>query len=140
MKKTFKTAKQLQKLIDSYFQSLEPEFVYDREGNMLFDKAGAPVMTERKPATVASMAYAVGLSSKSELTELEENDEFRETVRRALLRTEAYIERMLFDKSASGGAKYLLKESFGYEQEDDLSQESDGGVVILPPIKEDGEE
>ena len=139
MKKTFKTPKQLQKLIDNYFKSLEPEFVYDNDGNMIFDKSGAPVMTERKPATLASMAYAVGLSSKTELTELEENEEFGETVRRALLRTEAYIERMLFDKTASGGAKYLLKESFGYEQSDDVDVSTDGGVVILPSVGEDSE-
>ena len=136
MKKTFKTSKQLSKLIDGYFDSLEPQFVYDGEGNMIFDKSGAPVMTERKPATLASMAYAVGLSSKSELSELEETEEFGETVRRAILRTEAYIERMLFDKSASGGAKYLLKESFGYEQGDEPEVSGDGGVVILPPVEE----
>ena len=136
MKNFFKTPKQLQKLIDGYFKSLEPEFVYDGEGNMIFDKSGVPVMTERKPATLASMAYAVGLSSKNELTELEENEEFGETVRRALLRTEAYIERMLFDKAASGGAKYLLKESFGYEQCDEQELNVDGGVVILPSVDE----
>lgn len=136
MKKTFKTPKQLGKLIDGYFESLEPEFVYDGEGNMIFDKSGAPVMTERKPATLASMAYAVGLSSKAELTELEESEEFGETVRRAILRTEAYIERMLFDKAASGGAKYLLKESFGFEQCDEPELMGDSGVVILPPIDE----
>ena len=34
MKNFFKTPKQLQKLIDGYFKSLEPEFVYDGEGNM----------------------------------------------------------------------------------------------------------
>ncbi len=140
MKCIFKTPKQLQKLIDGYFKSLEPEFVYDAEGNMIFDKSGAPVMTERKPATLASMAYAIGLSSKNELNELEESEEFGETVRRALLRTEAYIERMLFDKAASGGAKYLLKESFGYEQCDESEVNGDGGVVILPSIDEEKKE
>lgn len=138
MKKTFKNVKQFQKLIDAYFESLEPEFVRDGEGNMIFDKTGSPVMTERKPATLASMAYAVGLSSKEELTRLEESEEYKETVKRALLRTEAYIERMLFDKAASGGAKYLLKESFGYEQCEDTEREGDGGVVILPTIEEAG--
>lgn len=136
MKKTFKNAKQFQKLIDAYFESLEPEFVRDGEGNMIFDKTGAPVMTERKPATLASMAYAVGLSSKDELTRLEESDEYSEPVKRALLRTEAYIERMLFDKAASAGAKYLLKESFGYEQCEETERDVDGGVVILPTIEE----
>ena len=75
MKKTFKNVKQFQKLIDAYFESLEPEFVRDGEGNMIFDKTGSPVMTERKPATLASMAYAVGLSSKEELTRREESEE-----------------------------------------------------------------
>ena len=135
MKKAFKTPKQLGKLIDGYFDSLEPQFIYDGEGNMIFDKSGSPVMSERKPATLASMAYAVGLASKSELTELEESEEYGETIRRAILRTEAYIERMLFDKAASGGAKYLLKESFGYEQSDEPDMSTDAGVVILPSVE-----
>ena len=131
MKRTFKTPKQLQNQIDRYFSSLEPEIMYDSEGNMITDKNGVPVMTERKPATVSSLVYAVGLASKSEFYEL--GEEYNDVISRAMLRTEAYIERMLFDKAASGGAKYLLQESFGHEEQDETSEES-GGVVLLSDV------
>ncbi len=135
MKKTFKNAQELQSLIDEYFESLEPQIMYNASGEVITDKNGVPVMTERKPATVASMAYAIGLTSKSRLTELMEQKKYKTVITRALLRTEAYIERMLFDKGASGGAKYLLQESFGHcvdEESDSVS----GGVVLLSPIGE----
>ena len=135
MKKIFKTPAGLQQLVDEYFDSLEPEIMYDVEGNMIMDKSGAPVMTPRKPATVASLAYAVGLTSKADLLELSEEKRYKTVVARALLRTEAYIERMLFDKSGSTGAKYLLQESFGHVA--DAAVENDtAGVVFLSDVEE----
>lgn len=135
MKKAFKTPANLQELVDGYFQSLEPEIMYDSEGNMITDKSGAPVMTPRKPATVASLAYAVGLTSKAELVELGEEKRYKTVVARALLRTEAYIERMLFDKTAATGAKYLLQESFGHVADAAVENDS-AGVVFLSDVEQ----
>ncbi len=134
MKKLFKNPKSLEELVDKYFQELEPEIMYDSEGNMILDKNGAPVMSQRKPATVASLAYAVGLTSKADLIELENDKRYKTVVKRALLRTEAYIERMLFDKTASSGAKYLLQESFGHVADVDIENDS-GGVVLLSSVE-----
>ena len=130
----FKNPKELQNLIDEYFASLEPERVVDEEGNVIKDKNGVPVMSERRPATIASLAYAVGLTSKQELIKLRENEKYEYVIKRAILRTEAYMERLLFDKTSSGGAKYLLEEGFGQQVE---NEQYTGGVVILPEI--DGE-
>lgn len=130
----FKTPHELQALVDDYFNSLEPERLVDNEGGMIKDKNGVPLMSDRKPATIASLAYAIGLTSKDELAKLKESKKYEYVIKRALLRTEAYMERLLFDKSASGGAKYLLQEGFGHESvENDL--QLSGGVVILPEIE-----
>ena len=136
MKKSFKNPQQLQELIDRYFLSLEPETMHDDDGNLIVDKNGVPVMTQRKPATVASMAYAIGLKSKDQLVDLRAQKRYDDVIARALLRTEAYIERMLFDKSASGGAKYLLQENFGHSTDIEIDREN-GGVVLLSDVGED---
>ena len=115
-----------------YFDSLEPERIVDEEGLLIKDKNGVPVMSDRKPATVASLAYSVGLTSKEEFINLREDEKYEYVIKRALLRTEAYMERLLFDKSASTGAKYLLQESFGHERKGDDDEFVCGGVVILP--------
>ena len=130
----FKNPKELQTLVDEYFVSLEPERLVDDEGNIIKDKNGVPVMSERRPATIASLAYAVGLTSKQELVKLQENEKYEYVIKRAMLRTEAYMERLLFDKASSGGAKYLLEEGFGQQGE---NEQRIGGVVILPEINEE---
>ena len=130
----FKNPKELQALVDEYFASLEPERLVDDEGNIIKDKNGVPVMSERRPATIASLAYAVGLTSKQELVKLQENEKYEYVIKRAMLRTEAYMERLLFDKASSGGAKYLLEEGFGQQVE---NEQYTGGVVILPEIDEE---
>lgn len=131
--KLFKNPVQLQELIDKYFDSLEPKYMYDKEGEIIYDKSGAPVMSPREPATVASLAYFVGLSSLTQFNELKSKKQYTKIIDRALLRTEAYIERLLFDKSAATGAKYLLEESFGRETVE-IKDEDEGGVVILSDI------
>lgn len=131
----FKTPDELQTLVDDYFNSLEPERLLDEDGGIIKDKNGVPVMSERKPATIASLAYAVGLTSKEEFVKLRCSKKYGYVIKRALLRTEAYMERLLFDKSASAGAKYLLQESFGYES-DEADAQFSGGVVILPEVDE----
>lgn len=133
-KNKFKTPDELQSLVDEYFKSLEPERLTDEEGAVIKDKNGVPIMSERRPATIASLAYAVGLTSKEQLIKFQENKKYEYVIKRALLRTEAYMERLLFDKSASGGAKYLLQESFGHGKDVDDGNSS-GGVVILPEIE-----
>ncbi|MBP3360640.1 MAG: hypothetical protein J6N52_07295 [Clostridia bacterium] len=134
-KQTFKNSDELQGLIDNYFSGLEPEFMYDSNGEIITDKSGAPVMTERKPATISSMAYAVGLTSKEEFMELRKKRAYANIIARALLRVEAYTEIMLFDKSAASGAKFLLQSDFGWCEPPADAESSPGGVVILADIE-----
>lgn len=131
----FKNSNELQELIDAYFSALEPEFMYDQNGEIITDKSGAPVMTERKPATISSMAYAVGLTSKEEFMALRRKKAYARVIARALLRVEAYTEIMLFDKSAASGAKFLLQSDFGRGESSGDEENSPGGVVILADIE-----
>ena len=138
-KKCFSDAEELQRLIDKYFLELEPQYTYDDENNIITDKNGVPVMTDRKPATISSMAYSVGLSSKEELMSLRKKRTYSYVLERALLRMEAYTEMMLFDKSAAAGAKFLLQSSFGWAEEEESGGGAETGVVILSEIDDGGE-
>ena len=60
----------IQKKIDEYFSSLEPDYQYDSDGNIITDKSGIPVLTERQPATLSSLAYAIGCSSRQEFEKI----------------------------------------------------------------------
>lgn len=137
-KKGFSDAEGLQRLIDKYFLELEPQYTYDDENNIITDKNGVPVMTDRKPATISSMAYSVGLSSKEELMSLRKKRTYSYVLERALLRMEAYTEMMLFDKSAATGAKFLLQSSFGWTEEEN-SGGAETGVVILSETDDGGD-
>ena len=132
-----KSAEELEKRIDRYFETLEPEYRYDSEGEMLVDsKTGMPIMTDRKPATISSMIYEIGLTSKDDLMKLKRRRGFENTVKRALLRVEAYTEMMLFDKSAASGAKFLLESCFGWTDEAPEKKGAENGVVVLADIEE----
>jgi len=135
-KRNFSSPAELQELIDKYFTGLEPQLTYDEENNVITDKNGVPVMTDRKPATVSSMAYAVGLSSKEEFMSLRKSRAYSNVIARALLRMEAYTEIMLFDKAAATGAKFLLQSSFGWIDEEAAEGGRETGVVILSEIDE----
>ena len=138
MKKNIAYSEVLQKKIDDYFSSLEPRYQYDEGGEIIIDKSGIPILTERRPATVSSLAYAMGCSSRAELEE-KKNGKYKNIIQRALLRLEAYTEEMLFDKSASSGAKFLLQTDFG-RTECKESESNPGGVVILSEIEKTEED
>lgn len=124
---------ELQKNIDDYFLSLEPTYQYTQDGEIITDKSGIPVLTERQPATVSSLAYAIGCVSRKEFDKLKNSRKCKSIIERALLRLEAYTERMLFDKSASAGAKFLLENDFGRNEQSN-DNDNHAGVVILADI------
>jgi len=126
----------IQKKIDEYFSSLEPDYQYDSDGNILTDKSGIPVLTERQPATLSSLAYAIGCSSRQEFEKIRKRRVTKNIIERALLRLEAYTERMLFDKSASAGAKFLLESDFNRQTD---SESQSGGIVILADVNKEGD-
>ena len=136
--KTIIGTDELQKNIDDYFLSLEPEYRYTDDGEIITDKSGIPLLTERQPATVSSLAYAIGCVSRKEFEKIKNSRKYKNIVERALLRLEAYTERMLFDKSAAAGAKFLLENDFGRNEHND--DNNSAGVVILADVGKADEE
>jgi hypothetical protein len=108
----FKTAKDMQKVIDTYFDSCKGEVLKDADGETVFNKYGMPVIVNSKPLTVTGLALALGFNSRQALLNYNERPEFNDTVTRAKAMVEEYAESRLFDKDGANGAKFSLANNF----------------------------
>ena len=102
----------MQKVIDKYFESCESKPLLDKNGNVLTDKHGNPVMIPGPPPTITGLALALGFTNRQSLLNYQEKDEFFDTITRAKARVEQYAEERLFDKDGANGAKFSLANNF----------------------------
>ena len=108
----FKSAAEMQILIDEYLAKCQGTVLKDTNGDMVFDKYGQPVIINQKPPTVTGLALALGFNSRLSLLNYQDKDAFVNTVTRAKSRIEEYTEARLFDKDGSNGAKFSLANNF----------------------------
>ena len=131
----FKSAAEIQTLIDAYFESCkgEPLMV---DGEPFLDKNGRPVLINSRPPTVTGLALALGFHSRQTLLNYQARKEFVDTITRAKMRVEEYCETRLFDKDGQRGAQFSLEHNFRWAQEDkdDSDEDRAGGVVMIPEV------
>ena len=104
----YKTAKEMQKIIDEYFIECQGELLKDTNGEQVFDKWGQPVIINVKPPTITGLALALGFNSRMTLINYADRPEFMDTITRAKARVEEYAESRLYDKDGANGAKFSL--------------------------------
>ncbi|MEG1621575.1 MAG: terminase small subunit [Oscillospiraceae bacterium] len=122
----FKSAKELQNLVDKYFCSLEGEILLDENNVPVSDKNGLVYKVLPKPPTLTGLALALGFRGRLSLLKFQGNEKLEEIIETALSRVEEYIEGRLFDKGCTTGAKFSLENNFNwisqeYEDDDELS-------------------
>lgn len=110
--KKIKNRKQMQKIIDAYFESLKGEVVRDSDDNPIVDKNGTVVAFPDKPPTTAGLCRALGFNSRQTLLNYRHDGEFADIVDDAMLRIEEYTEMRLFDRDGANGAKFSLANNF----------------------------
>ncbi|MBQ7861617.1 MAG: hypothetical protein IJ349_05390 [Clostridia bacterium] len=121
----FKNKKQLEKLIEEYFESCKGHILTDDEGNVMTDKHGNPVYVDAKPLTITGLALALGFNSRQTLLNYQEKEEFMDTITRAKARVEAYTEERLFDKEGAAGARFSLANNFkGWSEKQKIEVDS----------------
>ena len=108
----FKSAKDMQVVIDQYFRDCKGEMLKDNEGKHVLDKYGCPVVIDSFPPTITGLALALGFTSRQALLNYQDKAEFVDTVTHAKTRVEAYTEARLFDKDGVNGAKFSLTNNF----------------------------
>jgi hypothetical protein len=110
---TFKydSAEELQKDIDDYFASCDPQPLLDDEGFQITDKNGNPMFTQGKPYTLTGLALALNISTRT-LSNYSTEDygdvNYFHIVNRARQKCLDYAENRLYDKDGVQGAKFYL--------------------------------
>ena len=132
---TYKTAEEMQVVIDKYFKDCEGHPFTDDEGKAILDKYNNPVIVGCKPPTITGLALALGFNSRQALLNYQDREEFNDTVTRAKARVEAYAESRLFDKDGANGAKFSLANNF----KSWADKQEANTVKIIVSIEEDEE-
>lgn len=124
--KVYKTAKQMEKAIDKYFEDCLGKPLLDDKGNVLTDKRGNPVMIGARAPTVTGLALALGFNSRQTLLNYQAQKEFVDTITRAKTRCEEYAESCLYTRDGARGAEFSLKYNFGWEQRENTPPGGEG--------------
>lgn len=104
----FRSAKALQMKIDEYFDSC------DNNTAPVMTKTGAIVdMPSPKPYTITGLALALD-TSRQTLLNYAEREEYFDTIRKAKLRIENYVEESLWTPKITSGVIFNLKNNFGW--------------------------
>lgn len=108
----YKNKKELQIIIDKYFEECQGTVLKDEDGSVLTDKHGNPIIIGSRPPTVTGLALALGFTSRQALLNYQAKEEFVDTITRAKTKVEQYAEERLFDKDGANGAKFSLANNF----------------------------
>lgn len=81
----------------------------------------------KRPYTMTGLAYFLGFKSRQAVINYEHKEEFNDTVARARMRIEQFVEEQLFrEKGGTHGVEFSLINNFGWEQKQ--KHEHSGGL------------
>lgn len=136
----YKTAKEIQKKIDAYFEECKGEILTDSDGNPLTAKNGDIIRIGARPLTITGLALALGFNSRQALLNYQAKDEFHDTIMRAKAKVECYAEERLFDKDGANGAKFSLANNFdGWKEKKEIEADVSSTVTINVELVDDDE-
>lgn len=128
----YKSKKQIQELIEKYFEECNGIPFFDDDGNPLrTDKGYIIYRVQPKPPTVTGLALALGFTSRQALLNYQAKDEFIDTITRAKTRIEEYAEMRLFDRDGVNGAKFSLINNFKGWRDKPNEEAEESGVTII---------
>lgn len=123
-KAAFNSPEQLQTVVDEYFASCY-SYMYDKNGNLKYDKNGEPIKYQSRPFTVSGLALAIGVSTKTlnryctgnfdaEFDDDPRVKTYKQILVKAKQKIESFAESRLYDKEGQLGARFVLDSSFGW--------------------------
>lgn len=134
----YKSAEEIQKMIDKYFKECEGEVLKDSNGEVLTDKHGQPFIVGQRPPTVTGLALALGFNSRQALLNYQGREEFNDTITRAKAYVERYAEERLFDKDGANGAKFSLANNFdGWKEKQAIEADVKNDLTISIELSDD---
>lgn len=140
----YKSADEIQGLIDDYFTACKGRPLLDDDGKPRLDKWGHPIMLDAHPPTVTGLALALGFASRQGLLNYQGKKDFVDTITRAKTLVERYTEERLFDRDGTRGAIFSLQNNFAgwhgekQQQKEDTPEErlSDALDAIVQAVKD----
>lgn len=128
----FKSAKELQKKVDEYFEScMDEHWIMDGDGKWhpVLDRNGEIVKVQVKPFTISGLAVHLD-TSRQTLVNYENRDEFFDAIKRAKSRIENYTEEQLYNSSAKNmtGIIFNLKNNYGWVDKQEVDNNLSGNV------------
>lgn len=127
----FKTAKAMQRAIDSYFELIKGvsrmEDAFDKEGKP-YQKIVWEVFPE--PPTITGLALHLGFESRQSILDYEKRGDFSCTVKTARLRVEHAYEKHLASGDSPTGAIFALK-NFGWSDRQELDHTTGGEKINI---------
>lgn len=121
----YKTLKELQTVIDEYFDYCDNRLVqgYDNKTNEQF------AYISPAPYTMSGLARRIGLSRQA-LCEYSHREEYGDAIMRAREKVEEDVENRLMETRNEKGAMFNLKNNFGWKEKTEVDQSSTGELVI----------
>jgi len=106
----FKSASEIQVLVDEYFKKCEGTFLEDEDGNYVLNNKGYPIKIDFKRPGIVGLALYLGFNSRQSLLNYQAKPEFLDVITRARSRCEEYIESCeLFSRDGARGAEFWLR-------------------------------
>lgn len=131
----YKTNKALQTQIDAYFDSCFMPML-NKDGDIVEDRDGKPIMTQVKPFTMAGLAAYLEIDRRT-LLNYSNKDEFFPTIKKARARIEAYAEEQLYTPKVAAGVIFNLKNNFGWNDSGKDKDDTDNEIKITLDWKRD---
>ena len=122
----YKSAEEMSEKVEEYFEDCKGHPLTDKDGEIVFDKYGNPVIFGAHPPTVTGLALWLGFKTRQSLLDYQAHSEaFNDVITRAKSRCEEYAERRLYDRDGVNGAKFSLKNNFkGWSESPNSSDEN----------------
>ncbi len=134
----YNSKEEIQEKIDKYFEECKGTVLTNKDGDIVIDKNGLPIVINGKPLTITGLAIALGFNSRQTLLNYQGKEEFMDTITRAKAIVEQYAEERLFDKDGANGAKFSLANNFeGWKEKQQIEADVKGKTEIKIELIDD---
>ena len=127
----YDTPEEMQKAIDLYFEKCLPELLKDDEGKIIKDRNGFPAY-KLNPPTISGLALHLGFVSRQSMYDYESYDnDFSDTIKKARLRCENYVETAMLDGTGAPAACIFALKNYGWSDRHEIDHSGKAEIVYL---------
>lgn len=115
----FKTEEELEIKIDEYFESCIPEYLKDKDGELVTGAKGYILVNMNAPS-LSKLALYLGYASRQSLYDNEKKEEFSYIIKKARSRVEDWLYQHSLSAQIPPAVGIFLLKQFGYTDKQEL--------------------